>query len=150
MVDLPHAVETVIRIVDCQDWRAGIGFGHTPVALEHDDFGPDLVVDLIPFVEHFLNVFLFVVCVCARDAGHVHVDGDAMREGAKEKARMINKLFQVAADGEVAATVTFNAHSHPDLQNVQYTNAVGFALRFGDRSSFVCGCTTECSNMHAK
>lgn len=59
--DLPHAVETVIGIVDCQDWRAGIGFGHTPIALEHDDFGPDFVVDLIPFVEHFLNVFLFVV-----------------------------------------------------------------------------------------
>lgn len=59
----PHAIETVIRSVDGQHRSACIRFGHATVALEHDHLRPDLVVDLRPLVQHFLDVFL-CVCVC--------------------------------------------------------------------------------------
>lgn len=54
----PVAVEAVVGTVDGEDRGAGVGFGHASVPLEDDDFGPDLVVDLFPFHEHFLNVIL--------------------------------------------------------------------------------------------
>ena len=38
--------------------RPGIGFGHPPVPLQHNDFGPDLIVYALPFVQYLLDVFL--------------------------------------------------------------------------------------------
>lgn len=52
------AVEAVIRAVDGEDWCACVSFGNASVSLEDNDFGPDLVVNLFPLHEHFLNVVL--------------------------------------------------------------------------------------------
>ena len=40
----PEPIEAVIRTVDCQDRRPGVGLGHSSVSLQDDDLGPDLVV----------------------------------------------------------------------------------------------------------
>ena len=54
----PKAVEAVVGAVDGEDGGARVGLGHAPVALQHDDLGPDLVVDRLPFVQHLLDVVL--------------------------------------------------------------------------------------------
>ena len=55
---LPHAVKTVVGAIDCQNRNASVCFCHSAISLEDDYFRPDLIVDLRPFVQHFLNVFL--------------------------------------------------------------------------------------------
>ena len=40
----PEPVEPIVRPVDCEDGSPGVGLGHSPVPLQHDDLGPDLVV----------------------------------------------------------------------------------------------------------
>lgn len=55
---LPHPIKAVVGAVDCQHWSACIGLGDAPVPLEDDDFRPDLVIDLRPLIQHFLNVLL--------------------------------------------------------------------------------------------
>lgn len=54
----PHAIETVIRTVDCQHWNSRVCFRDASVALKDDDFRPNLIVDLRPLVQDFLNVLL--------------------------------------------------------------------------------------------
>ena len=54
----PESVESVVGAVDGEDGGARVGLGHAPVALQHDDLGPDLVVDRLPFVQHLLDVVL--------------------------------------------------------------------------------------------
>lgn len=54
----PETVEAIVRTVYCQNGSSGISFRHPPVPLQDDHFGPDLVVDLGPFVQHLLNVVL--------------------------------------------------------------------------------------------
>lgn len=54
----PHAVEAIVGSINGQHWGACVRFGHATIPLEDDHFGPDLVVNLGPFVQHFLNVLL--------------------------------------------------------------------------------------------
>ena len=54
----PEAVEAVVGAVDGEDGGAGVGLGHAPVALQHDDLGPDLVVDRVPLAEDLVDVVL--------------------------------------------------------------------------------------------
>jgi len=54
----PHAVEAIVGSINGQHRGACVRLGHAAIPLEDDHFGPDLVVDLGPFVQHFLNVFL--------------------------------------------------------------------------------------------
>ena len=54
----PEPVEAVVRAVDGEHGRPGVGLGHAAVALEHDDLGPDLIVDTLPLGEHLLYVVL--------------------------------------------------------------------------------------------
>lgn len=59
--NLPHPVEAVVRAVDGEHRGPGVRLGHPAVPLEHNHLCPDLVVDLCPFVQHFLDVFLRAV-----------------------------------------------------------------------------------------
>jgi len=52
------SVEAVVTSVDLNGNGAGVSFGYAPVALHDDQLGPNLVVDLVPFVQHLLNVIL--------------------------------------------------------------------------------------------
>ena len=54
----PEPVKAVIRAVHSEDGRAGICLGHPSVPLQHDNLGPDLIVDTLPFVENLLDVIL--------------------------------------------------------------------------------------------
>ena len=54
----PEPVKAVIRAVHREDGGAGVGLGHPPVPLEHNDLGPDLIVDTLPLVENLLDVIL--------------------------------------------------------------------------------------------
>jgi len=54
----PHAIEAIVGSINGQHRGACVRLGHAAIPLEDDHFGPDLVVDLGPFVQHFLNVFL--------------------------------------------------------------------------------------------
>ena len=54
----PEPVEAVVRAVDGEHGRPGVGLGHAAVALQHDDLGPNLIVDTLPFVENLLDVIL--------------------------------------------------------------------------------------------
>ena len=54
----PEPVEAVVRAVDGEHGRPGVGLGHAAVALEHDDLGPDFIVDTLPLGEHLLYVVL--------------------------------------------------------------------------------------------
>ena len=56
----PKAVEAVVASVDLDGDGAGVGLCHAPVALHHDELGPDFVVDLVPFIQHLLDVVLFL------------------------------------------------------------------------------------------
>lgn len=60
--DSPHSIKSVFGAVYCQHWRSGIGFCYATIALKHDHFRPDLIVDLLPFVQHLLDVFLYFWC----------------------------------------------------------------------------------------
>ena len=53
-----EAVETFVSAIDSHNRCPGIGFGHSPVPLQHHDLGPDLVIDAFPLVSDFLNVVL--------------------------------------------------------------------------------------------
>lgn len=59
---LPHSIEAIIGTIYRQDWCTRICFGHTTITFKYNDFGPYFVIDLIPFVENFLNVFLEKKC----------------------------------------------------------------------------------------
>lgn len=54
----PHSVKAVVGTVDCKNWRSSISLGNTTISFEDDDFRPNFVVDLSPFVKNFLNVIL--------------------------------------------------------------------------------------------
>ncbi len=54
----PEAVESVIGAVDGQHGRSGVRFGHATIPLQHDEFGPNLIVDRLPFAHHLLYVVL--------------------------------------------------------------------------------------------
>lgn len=54
----PHSVETVIWSVDCKNGGACISFCDATIPFKNDHFRPNFVVNLCPFVENFLNVFL--------------------------------------------------------------------------------------------
>ena len=41
----PEPIEAIVRTIDCEDWRPGVGLRHPPVSLQDDDLGPDLVID---------------------------------------------------------------------------------------------------------
>lgn len=58
IVRSPHPVEPVVGAVYREHRRTRIRLRDAPVPFENDHFGPDLVVDLRPFVEDFLDVFL--------------------------------------------------------------------------------------------
>lgn len=58
MRHLPHSIKTIFRIINCQNWGTSICFCYTAITFEYDYFSPDFVIDLIPFVQHLLNVFL--------------------------------------------------------------------------------------------
>ena len=55
---IPKSVESVVGAVDREHRRAGVRLGDSSVPLEDDDLRPDLVVDLVPLVQHFLYVVL--------------------------------------------------------------------------------------------
>lgn len=57
-IHLPHSVEAIIRSVDGQHRGPSVRFGHAPIPFEDDHFGPNLVIDLSPFVQNLLNVLL--------------------------------------------------------------------------------------------
>lgn len=59
MRHLPKAIESVVASVDLNGYGAGVGLCHAPIALHDDELGPDFVVDLVPFIQHFLDVILF-------------------------------------------------------------------------------------------
>ena len=54
----PEPVESVVGAVDGEDGGAGVGLGHAPVPLQHDDLGPDLVVDRVPLAQDLVDVVL--------------------------------------------------------------------------------------------
>lgn len=54
----PESIETVITSVDLDGDGSSVRFGHATVPLHDNQFSPDLVVDLVPFVQHLLNVIL--------------------------------------------------------------------------------------------
>ena len=54
----PEPIEPIVGSVDCQDGSSGVSLGHSPVPLQHDDLGPDLVIYGLPLVEHLLYVIL--------------------------------------------------------------------------------------------
>lgn len=56
--DLPHAVEAIVGAINGQHRSTCVCLRHAPIPLEDDHFGPDLVIDLGPLVQDFLNVFL--------------------------------------------------------------------------------------------
>lgn len=55
---LPVSIESFVGPVNRQYRSSGVSFSHPTVSLEHDNFGPNLVVDLRPLIQYFLNVIL--------------------------------------------------------------------------------------------
>lgn len=55
---LPVSIESFVGPVHREYRRTSVGFGHSTVPFEHYNFGPNLVIDLRPFIQHFLNVIL--------------------------------------------------------------------------------------------
>lgn len=54
----PESIETVITSVDLDRDGSSVRFGHATVTLHDNQFSPDLVVDLVPLIQHFLDVVL--------------------------------------------------------------------------------------------
>ena len=54
----PKSVESVIRAVDGQDRGPCVRLRYPPVPLEDNDLGPDLVIDVVPLGNDFLDVIL--------------------------------------------------------------------------------------------
>jgi hypothetical protein len=54
----PETVESIVRSIYRQHGRSGVRLGHSSVSLQDYHFGPYLVVDLSPLVQHFLYVIL--------------------------------------------------------------------------------------------
>lgn len=55
---IPKTVESIVASVNLNGNGPGVRFGHTTIALHDDELGPDFVVDLMPFVQHLLDVIL--------------------------------------------------------------------------------------------
>lgn len=55
---LPETVEAVVAAVDGEYRCARVRLGHPPIPFQDYDFGPDLVVDLRPLVQHLLYMVL--------------------------------------------------------------------------------------------
>lgn len=51
-------VKAICTAIDSDHRCSGVGFGHSPVSLEHNDFGPDFVINAVPFINDFLDVIL--------------------------------------------------------------------------------------------
>lgn len=83
MYYLPHAVEAIVGAVDGQHRSTCVCLGHAAIALEDDYFGPDLVVDLRPFVQHFLYVFL-----CEKKR---HRERESVSEWQRENGKQLTK-----------------------------------------------------------
>ena len=58
---VPESIESIVAAVDLNGDGPGVCFGHTAVAFHDDQLGPNLVVDLMPFVQHLLDVVLINV-----------------------------------------------------------------------------------------
>jgi hypothetical protein len=58
---LPESVETIVASVNLNGNGPGVRFGYTSIALHDDELGPDLVVDLMPFVQNLLDVVLQII-----------------------------------------------------------------------------------------
>lgn len=56
--NIPEAIEAVVGAVDGEDRRPGVGLRHPAISLQHDHLCPNFVVDLVPFVQHLLDVIL--------------------------------------------------------------------------------------------
>lgn len=55
---LPKSIESIVASVDLDRDGSSVGFGYTTIAFHDDKLGPDLVVDLMPFVQNLLDVIL--------------------------------------------------------------------------------------------
>ena len=54
----PETIKPVLRPTHGQHWRPGVGLGNPPVPLQHDHFGPNFIIDIVPFIQHLRNVIL--------------------------------------------------------------------------------------------
>lgn len=52
------AVKSVPGAIDCDHRCSGVSFGHTAIPFHVNDFTPNLVIDLFPFIQNFFNVIL--------------------------------------------------------------------------------------------
>lgn len=55
---VPHSIEALVGAVDGQYRCSSVRLSNSPVTLENDYFGPNLIIYLRPLVQHFLYVFL--------------------------------------------------------------------------------------------
>ena len=52
------SIEAIRTSVHRNDWSSCVRFGYSAISFEYYDFGPDFVIDAVPFVDDFLNVIL--------------------------------------------------------------------------------------------
>ena len=58
-----EAVKSLISPIDGDHGSPGVGLGHSPVPLQDDNLGPDLVIDALPLVPNLLDVVLTMIRV---------------------------------------------------------------------------------------
>ena len=54
----PETIKPILGSTHCQDGSSGVGLGDPPVPLQHDHFGPNFIIDIVPFIQDLRNVIL--------------------------------------------------------------------------------------------
>ena len=54
----PETIKPILRPTHSQHGSSGVGLGNPPVPLQHDHFGPNFIIDIVPFIQDLRNVIL--------------------------------------------------------------------------------------------
>ena len=64
---LPKTIESFITSIYSKNGGPCIGLGHSSISFKNDNFGPDLVIYTLPFIQHLLDMVLKIkniICYC--------------------------------------------------------------------------------------
>ena len=54
----PESIKSILRPIDSEDRSSSISFGDPPIPLQHNDFGPDFIINVVPLLQDLGDVIL--------------------------------------------------------------------------------------------
>lgn len=57
---LPHPIKSIVRSINREYWRPSVCLCDASISLKDNNLRPNFIINLRPFIQHFLDVFLML------------------------------------------------------------------------------------------